>query len=123
MAKREHPLLAAVRPVAEAIGASLVPPRSMRDGDIPLVWEDELVGAVRVADLHGALERLVGAVERELGGPLESLPRERKQAAVRLLDERGAFLLRRSVEDIAARMGVSRITIYSYLNAIAPRDT
>ena len=69
--------------------------------------------------LHGALDRLVASVEHELGGRLPDLPREQKQAAVRLLDEQGAFLLRRSVEDVAELMGVSRITIYNYLNAIA----
>jgi predicted transcriptional regulator YheO len=34
-----------------------------------------------------------------------------------MLDERGAFELRRSVEDVADTFGVSRITIYNYLNA------
>ncbi len=42
-----------------------------------------------------------------------------KQAAVRLLEERGAFLLRGAVEDVAETMGVSRITIYNYLSAIS----
>ncbi len=41
-----------------------------------------------------------------------------QENAVRLLDERGAFILRRAVEDVADAMGVSRITIYNYLNAI-----
>ncbi len=71
------------------------------------------------AGLHGALDRLVASVEHELGDRLPDLSRDKKQAAVRLLDERGAFLLRRSVEDVAELMGVSRITIYNYLNAIA----
>ena len=44
--------------------------------------------------------------------------REEKQRAVRLLDERGAFTLRRAVEQVADAMGVSRITVYNYLNAI-----
>jgi predicted transcriptional regulator YheO len=35
-----------------------------------------------------------------------------------MLDERGAFLLRGAVDDMARIMGVSRITIYNYLNAI-----
>lgn len=68
--------------------------------------------------LHDALSRIVWSVETELGDRLEDLSREDKQAAVRLLDESGAFLLKRSVEDVAERMGVSRITIYNYLNAI-----
>ena len=69
-------------------------------------------------DLAGALARLVGRVEDELGASLPDLDRAGKQAAVRLLDERGAFLLRRAVEEVAEMMGVSRITIYNYLNAI-----
>jgi predicted transcriptional regulator YheO len=37
---------------------------------------------------------------------------------VRLLDERGAFVLRSSVEQVADAMWVSRGTVYNYLNAI-----
>jgi predicted transcriptional regulator YheO len=37
---------------------------------------------------------------------------------VKLLDQRGAFTLRRAVEDVADAMGVSRITVYNYLNAL-----
>jgi uncharacterized protein YqgV (UPF0045/DUF77 family) len=68
--------------------------------------------------LHGALDRLIEQVEHELGGKLPELSREDKQQAVRLLDDRGAFLLRRSVEFVADALGVSRITVYNYLNAI-----
>ena len=46
----------------------------------------------------------------------------RKQKAVKLLDDRGAFVLRRSVEDVADAFGVSRITIYNYLNAIRDKS-
>jgi predicted transcriptional regulator YheO len=59
-------------------------------------------------------------VEVELGGQLPDLSREDKQRAVRLLDERGAFLLRRSVDEVADALGVSRITVYNYLNAVRP---
>jgi len=68
--------------------------------------------------LHGALDRLIESVERELGSSLAQLGRVEKQRAVRLLDEAGAFTLRRSVEDVADALGVSRITVYNYLNAI-----
>ena len=66
------------------------------------------------------LGRLIEQVEDELGGRLPDLSREQKQRAVRLLDDRGAFLLRRSVEDVADALGVSRITVYNYLGAIRP---
>jgi hypothetical protein len=113
-----HPLLAAVRPVVDAVGATLVAAGDQEASDVPLVWNGEVVGAVRMPPLHGALDRLIDAVETELGGRLPTLSREDKQRAVRLLDQRGAFTLRRAVEDVADAMGVSRITVYNYLNAI-----
>ncbi len=113
-----HPLLTAVQPVVDAVGATLVPADDREPSDVPLVWEGVVVAAVRMPPLHGALDRLIDTVEAELGSPLPMLSREQKQRAVRLLDERGAFILRRAVEDVADAMGVSRITVYNYLNAI-----
>jgi len=115
---KPHPLVDAVRPVVDAVGATLVPVDEVEGSDVPLLWEGEVVGAVRMPPLHGALDRLIEAVEAELGDSLPRLSREDKQKAVRLLDERGAFILRRAVEDVADAMGVSRITVYNYLNAI-----
>lgn len=113
-----HPLVRAVMPIVDAVGATLVPADQQEPSDVPLVWDGEIVAAVRMPPLHGALDRLIDTVESELGGPLPTLSREDKQRAVRLLDERGAFILRRAVEDVADAMGVSRITVYNYLNAI-----
>jgi hypothetical protein len=113
-----HPLLKAVQPVVEAVGATLVTVDEQEASDVPLVWDGEVVGAVRMPPLHGALDRLIDAVEAELGGRLPPLSREDKQRAVRMLDQRGAFILRRAVEDVADALGVSRITVYNYLNAI-----
>lgn len=113
-----HPLVEAVRPVVDAVGARLVPAGELEPGDVPLVWEGAVVGAVRMPPLHGALDRLIDTVEAELGGKLPDLPRAEKQKAIRLLDERGAFILRRAVEDVADAMNVSRITVYNYLNAV-----
>jgi HTH domain len=112
-----HPLLAALEPVAEALGATLVPASRLVAGDIPLRWDDQLVGGLRLPGVRGALDRMIAAVESELGAPLASLSRVGKQRAVRLLDDRGAFQLRRSVEEVADALGVSRFTVYNYLNA------
>ena len=114
---RRHPLLAALEPVADALGATLVPGSRTRVGDIPLRWEGVVVGALRLADGPAALDRMIGAVEDELGSALKDLSREDKQRAVRMLEARGAFQLRKSVEDIADALGVSRFTVYNYLNS------
>lgn len=113
-----HPFVVALRPLAKALGARIIPPTRMRPSDLPLEWDGEIVAAMRLPDLQGALDRLIAQVERELGGTLGTLSREDKQRAVRLLDERGAFTLRKSIEDVADALGVSRITVYNYLNAV-----
>ncbi len=123
MSARSHPFLVALRPVAKSLAATIVTPARMRASDIPLEWEGELIGGLRMPDLQGELYRMITRVERELGAPLGELSRENKQLAVRELESRGAFALRKSIEDVADAMGVSRITIYNYLNAVAPRAT
>ena len=114
----EHPVAGAVRPAIEATGATMVSPAEAQPLDVPIEWEGVTVAYARIGSLADALGNLVSRIEEELGGSLPDLDRSGKQIAVRLLDERGAFLLRRSIEDIADMMGVSRITIYNYLNAI-----
>lgn len=114
----QHPLVAAVTPVVAAIGATIVAASDAGPSDIPLTWDGVVVAAVRMPALHGALDRLIEVVEKELGGRLKDLSRNDKQRAIRMLDERGAFTLRRAVEDVADAMSVSRITVYNYLNAI-----
>ncbi len=114
----DHPLVRALDPVARALGAVIVDADDRLPADFPLEWDGQVVGALRLPALQGALDRLIAQVERELGAPLADLSREDKQRAVRLLDEQGAFLLRRSVEDVADALGVSRITVYNYLNAL-----
>lgn len=113
-----HPVLATLQPLVDALGCSVIDATQIEAADIPLVYEGELIAAVRLPDLHGALARLIESVEREMGQQLPDMNREQKQLAIRLLDERGAFTLRRAVEDVADAMGVSRITVYNYLNAI-----
>ena len=91
-------------------------------GDIELIWDGSAVGAVRLTGGVGAGETArdvawhLSAVEREFGGPLSELDRIEKQRVVKMLNERGAFQLRRSVERVAEELGVSRFTVYNYLN-------
>ena len=118
MSTPDHPLVHAIKPLLDAIGASLVAPTEITPSDIPIEWEGNVIAGVRLPPLHGALDRIIEAVEKELGGKLKDLSRNDKQRAIRLLDDQGAFILRRAVEDVADVMGVSRITVYNYLNAM-----
>ena len=55
------------------------------------------------------------AVE-QTGHSFETLDKDDKAAVVRYLDKKGVFLIKKSVERVADFLGVSRFTIYNYLN-------
>lgn len=112
-----HPLLTSLQPVADALGATLVGRSRLRADDIPLEWEGQVVGGLRLPEQGPGLAQLITAVEAEMGEPLAEMSREHKQVAVAKLNERGAFRYRKAVEDIADALGVSRFTVYNYLNA------
>ncbi|MFI1577214.1 helix-turn-helix domain-containing protein [Embleya sp. NPDC020630] len=118
MSAAEHPLSAAIKPLVTAIGAEFVPVGDAGPEDVVLDWEGRPAVAVRLPGLGSALDRLLGEAERQYG-PLADLGREDKQRVVRALEQRGAFTIRHGVETVAAALGVSRFTVYNYLN----RDT
>lgn len=110
-----HPFADAVRPLADAIGAELVAPAEARGDDVVLDWEGEPVVAVRLPHLADSLDHILADMERR-HGPLAQLGRKEKQNVVRILEERGAFSVRHGVETVASALGVSRFTVYNYLN-------
>jgi hypothetical protein len=118
MSDPTHSFFKALEPLLDAIGGDAIDVEAIQSGDIKLEWDGDVVGAVRLPPLSHALELLVSRIETELGDKLADLDRVQKQVAVRMLEEHGAFLLRKSIEYVADVMDVSRITIYNYLNAI-----
>ena len=125
---RDAAFLDALVPLLAATGATYVEPDEMRSTDAPIHWQGDLIGGIRLPSSDGRINRtsnaqhgltdLIIAVEHELGGELHTLSRTKKQVAARLLEDRGAFRFRGAVEDIADAMGVSRVTVYNYLNAV-----
>lgn len=77
--------------------------------------------------LHGAgrphvgstLEDLIAAAERSIGRPVAGMSRAEKQEVVAFLNERGVFMIRKAVEDVAERLGVTRFTVYNYLERLS----
>ena len=67
--------------------------------------------------LDDALDHLIAQAETHIGRPLAEMTRPDKQRLVGYLDERGAFALRKAVEQVAEILGVSRFTVYNYLDS------
>ncbi|MDX3236214.1 helix-turn-helix domain-containing protein [Streptomyces sp. ME03-5709C] len=112
----EHPFSAAIRPLVDALGAELVPPAEARGDDVVLSWEGSEVVAVRLPHLAASLDHTLADLERRHGRALSALGRKEKQTVVAILEERGAFSVRHGVETVASALGVSRFTVYNYLN-------
>ncbi|GAA1237018.1 helix-turn-helix domain-containing protein [Kitasatospora nipponensis] len=113
----EHPLAVAIKPLLDAVGATPLAVDEAKPDDVVLEWEGHPALAVRLPHLSSALERLLAEMTRQFDGrPLAELDRLEKQRVVALLEERGAFTVRHGVETVASALGVSRFTVYNYLN-------
>ncbi|WP_353947252.1 helix-turn-helix domain-containing protein [Streptomyces sp. HUAS MG91] len=98
------------------MGGEMMPPQAAGKDDVVLSWEGVDVLAVRLPQLADSLDHILAAMERKRGRPLADLDRKEKQEVVRVLEARGAFSVRHGVETVAGALGVSRFTVYNYLN-------
>ncbi|MFE5022241.1 helix-turn-helix domain-containing protein [Streptomyces sp. NPDC056656] len=110
------PFVSAVKPLVDAMGGEMLPPQEAGKDDVVLRWEGREVIAVRLPQLADSLDHILVAMERGQGMPLSALDRKAKQEVVRILEARGAFSVRHGVETVAGALGVSRFTVYNYLN-------
>lgn len=57
------------------------------------------------------------------GADAASLTREQRIEKVRFMEEKGLFLMKGSVERAAEKLGVNKVTIYSYLDEVRGKHT
>ncbi len=69
-----------------------------------------------------SLEALFDACHEVINKPVAKMRKADRLALVSLLREKGAFRMQRSVPYVAERMGVSKFTIYNYLNELGNTD-
>ncbi|GGP51294.1 helix-turn-helix domain-containing protein [Streptomyces calvus] len=112
----DEDFITAVKPLVDAMGGEMVPPDEAGADDVVLSWRGAGVVAVRLPQLADSLDHILAALERGKGMPLADLDRKAKQEIVRSLEARGAFAVRHGVETVASALGVSRFTVYNYLN-------
>jgi predicted transcriptional regulator YheO len=70
-------------------------------------------------------EVMVEAVRQAISAidvPPDLMQKRHKLEVVRLLEERGLFLIRDAVDFVATALGVTRYTIYNYLNELKPDE-
>ncbi|MBC5690463.1 transcriptional regulator [Mediterraneibacter sp. NSJ-55] len=77
---------------------------------------EENTREVFTSNIDELLEILMKEAVESTGHTLDTLDKEDKVAVVRYLDNKGAFLIKKSAERVADFLGISRFTVYNYLN-------
>ncbi|MET0234468.1 MAG: aminotransferase class V-fold PLP-dependent enzyme [Kibdelosporangium sp.] len=67
-------------------------------------------------DVDTLQRHLVERAVADVGVPVSLMKKSHKSQVVKVLDEAGFFLIRDAVDYLAAQLGVTRYTIYNYLN-------
>lgn len=69
-------------------------------------------------DINEVVDAIVDDVINNMGVPVKFMQKDDKMRVVEVLDDRGVFLVKGVVDQVAMRLGVSRYTIYNYLEEI-----
>ena len=73
-------------------------------------------------DIRDVVAGMITKILNEMGKTPAAMSREEKMEVVKRLEERGAFLVKRSAEQVAEALDLSRYTIFSYLKEIRHGD-
>ena len=78
---------------------------------------DEVGGQEKfVHDIEELMQSMVDEAVRLVGIPVPLMKKEHKVQVVMMLDDNGVFLVRGAVDYVAHALGISRYTVYNYLD-------
>lgn len=83
--------------------------------DNPVQKSEEL--AVLTTNVTDLLDQLIQESNDLIGKPVAVMTKEEKTAAIQYLNERGAFLVKKAGDKIAAYYDISKYTLYKYMDA------
>ncbi|MTI85865.1 MAG: transcriptional regulator [Firmicutes bacterium] len=72
-------------------------------------------GELFASDVSEVLESMIDQVISKMGKPIPGMQKDDKIKVVLELDDKGVFLIKGAIDKVAAMLGVSRYTIYNYL--------
>ncbi len=70
------------------------------------------------SDVNEILKKIIKKSIEEIGKPVYLMQKEDKLLVVKKIEEKGAFLIKGSINQIAKQINVSRYTIYNYLEEL-----
>lgn len=78
--------------------------------------EEESTGEIFANNVGDILNYLLVHAQQKIGKPVADMSREDKIEFLNYLDERGAFLISKANEKIGSYLGISKFTLYHYLD-------
>ncbi len=96
---------------AQAVLARMLPSRK----------EPSESARVDIPDVEVLMQDIIADAVRRFGRPLAKMGKEEKSIAVETMLDRGLFIVKGGVEKAAAALGVTRFTVYNYLEDVKRR--
>lgn len=69
-------------------------------------------------DVDDVLEDIIRKAINEVGKPVSIMQKEDKLMVAKIVDEKGGFLIKGAINQLAAELSVSRYTVYNYLDEL-----
>ncbi|WP_337100918.1 helix-turn-helix transcriptional regulator [Paenibacillus sp. YIM B09110] len=76
-----------------------------------------------VSNVGDLLDTLIQETQETIGRPAAVMSKEDKIRFIQLLDQKGAFLIKKSGEKVCSYLGISKYTLYSYLDESKQNDS
>lgn len=71
------------------------------------------------SNVKSIIEKMIAEAIEVLNKPIEFMNKDEKMTFVKILDEKGVFLVKGAVDDLAEMLGVSKFTIYNWLEKLS----
>ena len=86
-------------------------------GEFMLPRDREQTEPQKIINVNDVLDELIEQSVQQVGKPVALMNKDDKVKAIRFLNEAGAFLVTKSTDKVAKYFGISKYTLYSYIDA------
>lgn len=83
-----------------------------------LTQAGDIVEETYATDINDVITSLIENALAVVRKPVDGMDKEDKLRIIQTLDEKGVFSVKKAVGRVAAALGISRVTVYSYLNEL-----
>lgn len=73
-------------------------------------------------NVKSIIEKMIAETIEILKKPVELMNKDEKMHFVKILEEKGVFLVKGAVDDVAEMLGVSKFTIYNWLDKVSHKQ-